>query len=134
MVNNPIYDGHVYEIVQQQFETLTATTLKATEISNCDNSVYQICSSQPSTPMSSEKSVRYVDPPVQSPNLMQSKSFVSSEHTLSPNLPRSTNVNSVPVTKKTGKNKLNLDRNASSDLDDNYAVMSPTGPLMNAAQ
>ena len=115
MVHNPIYDGPVYESVQQQFETLTATTLRAARMTDSDNSVNQPCNSQPSTPTSSEKSVRYVDPPVQLPK-MRSKSFVSNDHAHAStsasdaaNIPRSTSV-SVPVTKKAGKqrNKLNL--------------------------
>ena len=156
MVHNPIYDGPVYESVQQQFNTLTATTLQAS-----DSSADCPCSSQPSTPTSSEKSVRYVDPPTpaQVPKT-RSKSFLShpsATESDTKNIPRSTSV-SIPVINKTGKqrNKLNLtltltgtdstsatrSHNAQRsiaepisavnpivlrDVDDNYTVMSPAG-------
>ena len=111
MVQNPIYDGPVYESVHPQFETLASATKQAASISN--TSIDQPCNSQPSTPTSSEKSIRYVDPPssvlVSKP---RSKSFLS--HPSAPesdteNIPRSTSI-SVPVIKKIGKqrNKLNL--------------------------
>ena len=103
MVHNPIYDGPVYESVQPQFETLTK---QATSTSNTS-----ACNSQLSTPTSSEKSIRYVDPPssAQQESKPRSKSFLSDP---SPpegdteNIPRSTSV-SVPVIKKQ-RNVLNL--------------------------
>ena len=112
MVHNPIYDGPVYESVQPQFETLISVTKRGASTSNT-SSVDQPCSSQPSTPTSSEKSIRYVDPPTSvQASKTRCKSFLS--HPSAPegdaeNLPRSTSV-SVPVIRKTGKqrNKLNL--------------------------
>ena len=105
MVHNPIYDGPVYESVQQQFNTLTATTLNAS-----DTSADHPCSSQPSTPTSSEKSIRYVDPPTPAQiSKTRILSHPSAPESDTENIPRSTSV-SVPVIKKSGKqrNKLNL--------------------------
>ena len=107
MVPNPIYSGPLYESVQPHFETLTSVMALS--------SGEQQCSSRASTPSSSEKSVRYVDPPSHSPK-NRSKSFASSgpSHSSMPisdtsNIARSTSV-SIPAIKKSGKqrNKLNL--------------------------
>ena len=103
MVHNPIYDGPVYESVQPKFETLTK---QATSTSNTS-----ACNSQPSTPTSSEKSIRYVDPPssAQQESKTRSKSFLSHpppRESDTENIPRSTSV-SVPVIKKQ-RNVLNL--------------------------
>ena len=156
MVDNPIYDGPLYESVHTQFETLTKQTTSTANTSTCN--------SQPSTPTSSEKSIRYVDPPssAHQTSKIRSKSFLS--HPSAPegdteNIPRCTSV-SVPVIKKIPKqrNKLHLtltltgtdsavateahDHSAQNctskiisavnpvvlrDVDDNYAVMSPAG-------
>ena len=106
MVHNPIYNGPVYESVQTQFETLTK---QGTSTSNTS-----ACNSQPSTPTSSEKSIRYVDPPssAHQASKIRSKSFLS--HPSAPesdtdNIPRCTSV-SIPVIKKIPKqrNKLHL--------------------------
>lgn len=116
MVHNPIYDGPVYESVQRQFDTLTSTILQASQTSDSDTSLNQRCNSQSSTSTSSEKSVRYVDQPIQPPK-PRSKSFASNDHSHSSisaydaaNVPRSTSVSVPTVTKKIGKqrNKLNL--------------------------
>lgn len=162
MVNNPIYDGPVYESIHRQFDSLTSTTLRAAQILDSDNSLNH---SQAST--CSEKSDRYVDPPVQAPK-PRSKSFVSSDHTHSSistceagNVLRST---SVSVPKKTGKQRnilnltLTLNRNHSAEQDvmqtnhktcgqisavnpvlrvdeeDNYTVMSPAGQCIRNAK
>ena len=153
MVNNPIYDGPVYESIHRQFDSLTSTTLQAARVSDSENSLNQCCNSQAST--SSEKSDRYVDPPVQPPK-PRSKSFVSIDHTHcsisacnTAGVPRSTSISVPTITKKTGKqrNKLNLklalngNHSAESDKtcgqisavnpmlrgneEDNYTVMSP---------
>ena len=111
MVHNPIYDGPVYESVHPQFESLESATKQAASTSN--TFVTQPCNSQLSTPTSSEKSLRYVDPPssalVSKP---RSKSFLchpSDPESDTENIPRSMSI-SVPVIKKAGKqrNKLNL--------------------------
>ena len=107
MVPNPIYSGPLYESVQPRFETLTSIMASA--------SGEEQCTSRASTPSSSEKSIRYVDPPSHSLK-NRSRSFVSSgpSHSSIPtgdalNIVRSTSV-SIPATKKTGKqrNKLKL--------------------------
>ena len=116
MVHNPIYDGPVYESVQQQFNTLTATTSRASNIS--DTSTNHPCNSQPSTPTSSEKSTRYVGPPSSADQLskIRSKSFLSHPspsvrdlESDTENIPRSASV-SDPVIRKTQRqrNVLNL--------------------------
>lgn len=107
MVPNPIYNGPLYESVQPHFETLVSTM--------ASTSGEQQCNSRASTPSSSEKSVRYVDPPSHS-SKNRSRSFVSSGPSHSSmrtsdalNISRSTSV-SIPAIKKTEKqrNKLNL--------------------------
>ena len=109
MVPNPIYSGPLYESVQPRFDALTSITA-----STCEE---QQSNSRASTPSSSEKSVRYVDPPSHSPK-KQSKLFLSSglSHSSMPAsdasyIARSTSV-SIPAVKKSEKqrnrNKLNL--------------------------
>ena len=112
MVNNPIYDGPVYESIHRQFDSLTSTTLRAAQMSDSEDS--HCCNSQAST--SSEKSDRYVDPPVQPPK-PRSKSFASNDPAhfststcAAEIVPRSTSISVPSVNKKTGKqrNKFNL--------------------------
>ena len=157
MVQNPIYDGPVYESVRRQFDNLSTTT-ERTAADEGNTLSDRPCNSKISSSNSSEKSIRYVNQPVQ----MASKNFRSmSFGSGSPSLssaagsnPRSTSV-SIPFTsKKTGKerNKLHLtltltenDLNATAeshkpvirstnpvalmDVDKNYMVMSPISVL-----
>ena len=104
MVDNPMYDGPVYESVHTQFDTLAST--KSTGDEHCNSPT---CISSSSIPALQDKStVLYVDQP-------RSKSFVTSypsvpnDESESANILRAESV-SVPVTKKSGKqqNKLNL--------------------------
>lgn len=142
MVHNPIYDGPVYESVQQQFNTLTVTTLQTSSVS--DTSADHPCNCSPPstpTPTHSEKSARYVDPPAQFHiSKLRSKSVIS--HCSAPsgvidtgNIPRSTSV-SVPVIKKTPKqrNKLNLTLplagTESGNTNTTGCLMSTSGPIL----
>ena len=121
MVNNPIYDGPVYESVQPQFETLTTSTLQAEAV--VDTSANQPCNVSQSNSSTSEdkpqNTVRYVDQPINSSQL-QSKLFhfmhisMLQQYMDRGLVPGSSSV-SVPVTrmmalKKNGKerNKLHL--------------------------
>ena len=142
MVHNPIYDGPVYESVQQQFETLTAATLQAAASTNTSATVDQPCNSPACTPNTSalqDKSVRYVDSHVHKSQL-RSKSFVSNGYpnpsaprsSDETNIPRSTSV-SIPATKKSAKerNKLHL----TLPLGDNINNSGhSTGPQLQLAQ
>ena len=140
MVHNPIYDGPVYESVHQQFNTLCATILQDSLAS--DASANRPCNSQTSTPTSSEKSIRYVDPPssAHQASKIRSKSFIS--HPSAPegdteNIPRCTSV-SVPVIKKIPKqrNKLHLtltltgtDSTVATGSDDHNAQNKPVSAV-----
>lgn len=142
MVQNPIYDGPVYESVRRQFDNLTITT-ERTASGEGNTLSDRPCNSEVSCPNSSEKSVRYVDQPVQmaSKNI-RSMSFRSGSSPLSSSSgsnPRSTSV-SIPFTsKKTGKerNKLHLtltlnesDLNAAAESHDNQkSAIRSTNPV-----
>ena len=137
MVHNPIYDGPVYESVQRQFDTLTSTTLRAAQTSDSDTSLNQHCSSQLSTPTSSEKSVRYVEQPVQPPK-PRSKSFASNDHShtsisacAAAIVPRSTSVSVPAVTKKAAKqrNKFNLTLTLNGNVPSDLVATQTCGPI-----
>ena len=112
MRHNPIYDGPVYESIQNRFATLTSTVEQTTGITEIDNLA---CNSQPCMPTTSDNTMRYADPRPQTSKI-QSNSFISgipsqfsARNGNDKNVPRSSSV-SIPAVKKNVKkrNKLHL--------------------------